>query len=286
MNGATPSQIPPPVAARGQEPAPGPGPAGGWRRLGARVCRLGALALVLGVVTTARAAETTNTWTAAFDAANRLYEQARYREAAAAYEALLAQGLASPALYFNLGNAWFKAGEAGRAILNYRLAERLAPRDPDIRANLRLTRELVHGQPPPSPPWWRRLSRRFTLNEWAGATGVALWLCFGALGLGELRADRRRLARRWAAGFGAVALLAGAALWGQWLERRLRVEAVVVAKQAVVRYGPLEVSPELQKVEDGTELEVLDQKDGWLQVGGLARGTGWIRQSEVLLVPP
>jgi tetratricopeptide (TPR) repeat protein len=250
------------------------------------VCRLGALALVLGVVTTARAAETTNTWTAAFDAANRLYEQARYREAAAAYEALLAQGLASPALYFNLGNAWFKAGEAGRAILNYRLAERLAPRDPDIRANLRLTRELVHGQPPPSPPWWRRLSRRFTLNEWAGATGVALWLCFGALGLGELRADRRRLARRWAAGFGAVALLAGTALWGQWLERRLRVEAVVVAKQAVVRYGPLEVSPELQKVEDGTELEVLDQKDGWLQVGGLARGTGWIRQSEVLLVPP
>jgi tetratricopeptide (TPR) repeat protein len=223
---------------------------------------------------------------AAFDQANRLYEQGQFTNAATAYQNLIRAGHDSATLYFNLGNAWFKAGEAGRAILNYRLAERLAPRDPDIRANLRLTRDLVHGQPLPPPPWWRRLSRRFTLNEWAGATGAALWLCFGALVLGELRADRRRLARRWAAGFGLVALLAGGALWGQWLERRLRVEAVVIAKQAVVRYGPLEVSPELQKVEDGAELEVLDQKDGWLQVGGLARGTGWIRQSEVLLVPP
>ncbi len=285
MSGATPPGISRPHATRGRAPAPVRGSGGGWRRPGALLGLLGALALA-ALAATAPAAETTNTWTAAFDAANRLYEQARYREAAAAYEALLAQGLASPALYFNLGNAWFKAGEAGRAILNYRLAERLAPRDPDIRANLRLTRDLVHGQPLPPPPWWRRLSRRFTLNEWAGATGAALWLCFGALVLGELRADRRRLARRWAAGFGLVALLAGGALWGQWLERRLRVEAVVIAKQAVVRYGPLEVSPELQKVEDGAELEVLDQKDGWLQVGGLARGTGWIRQSEVLLVPP
>lgn len=224
--------------------------------------------------------------TAAFDAANRLYEQARYREAAAAYEALLAQGVVSPALYFNLGNAWFKAGEAGRAILNYRLAERLAPRDPDIRANLHLTRELVRGQPPPSPPWWQRWSRWLTLNEWAGIAGAGVWLGFGALVWGELRPDRRRFCRRWAAGFGGLALLAGAALAEQAQARWLRVEAVVVAKEAVVRYGPLEVSPELQKVEDGTELVVLDQKDDWLQVTGLPRGPGWIRQSDVLVLPP
>lgn len=227
-----------------------------------------------------------DTRTAAFDAANRLYEQARYREAAAAYEALLAQGVVSPALYFNLGNAWFKAGEAGRAILNWRLAERLAPRDPDIQANLRLTRELVRGQPPPAPPWWRRWSRRLTLNEWAGLAGAGVWLGFGALVGGELWPGRRRFCRRWATAFGGLALLAGAALAEQAAARWLRVEAVVVAREAVVRYGPLEVSPELQKVEDGTELVVLDQKDHWLQVTGLPRGTGWIRQDDVVVVPP
>ncbi len=262
--------------------------AAGWLRFRGRGCvwLLGLGLLAGGGDSPLRAGEEPDPRIAAFDAANRLYEQGRYREAAAAYEALLAQGIVSPALYFNLGNAWFKAGAAGRAIGNYRLAERLAPRDPDIRANLRLTRELVRGQPPPAAPWWRRGSQRLTLDEWAGVTGGAVWLGFGALVWGELRPARRRLCRRWAAGSAALAMVAGAALAVQWAERRLRVEAVVIAREAVVRYGPLEVSPELQKVEDGTELVVLDQKDHWLQVTGLPRGTGWIRQTDVWVLPP
>ncbi len=223
---------------------------------------------------------------AAFDTANRLYEQARYREAAAAYQALLDQGVVSPALHFNLGNAWFKAGEAGRAIIQYRLAARLTPRDPDIRANLRLTRELVRGAPPPDPPWWRRVADWLTPREWGVLTTVAVWLCFGTLTAGELQARRRGAWRRVALGAGVVAVVAGAALAGQWCERRLRLEAVVVVKEAVARYGPLAVSPELQKAGDGTELRVVDQKDGWLQVTGLPHGSGWIQQTDVMLLPP
>lgn len=255
-----------------------------WRRYG-RVAGLAWL-MVGGLAAGAPAPPAREALTAAFDAANRLYEQARYREAAAAYQALLDQGVVSPALHFNLGNAWFKAGEAGRAILQYRLATRLAPRDPDIHANLRLTRELVRGAPPPAPPWWRRVAAWFSLQEWGTLTAGAVWLCFGALTAGELQARRRGAWRRVALGAGAVAALAGAALAGQWFERRLRLEAVVVVKEAVVRYGPLAVSPELQKAADGTELRVLDQKDGWLQVSGLPRGLGWIQQTDVALVPP
>src|SRR6266699_3853607 len=90
----------------------------------------------------------------AFDQANRLYEEGKFTEAAAAYEKMLRQGQASPALYFNLGNAFFKAGQVGRAVLNYRLAERLAPRDPDVRANLKFARNSVG--PAPTPNWWQR----------------------------------------------------------------------------------------------------------------------------------
>src|SRR5580765_1961801 len=68
----------------------------------------------------------------AFDQANRLYEQGKYAMAATAYEKLLQSEPASPALYFNLGNAWFKAGQSGRAIAAYRQAEMLAPRDPNL----------------------------------------------------------------------------------------------------------------------------------------------------------
>ena len=68
---------------------------------------------------------------ASFDQANRLYEQGKYADAIVAYRGLLGQKQSSAALYFNLGNAFFKSGNTGEAIINYRLAQRLAPRDPD-----------------------------------------------------------------------------------------------------------------------------------------------------------
>jgi len=223
---------------------------------------------------------------ALFDAANRLYEQGKYREAAAAYEQLLAQGRANAALYFNLGNAWYKAGEAGRAILNYRLAERLAPRDPDIQANLRLTRELVRGGPAPARSLWQRGIHALTPGEWGFLTLFCTWLCFGALTVTELWPGRLGACRRWAAVAGVLAVAAGTCLAAQWFTDRRRPEAVVTAKEAIVRYGPLPVSRELQKVTDGAELIVLDEKDGWLQVGGLPRGPGWIQAADVALLPP
>src|SRR5204862_132447 len=79
-----------------------------------------------------------------------------FAEAAAAYEKIVAGGRVSSALYFNLGNALFKSGRIGRAIANYRLAEQLAPRDPDIRANLRFARNHVNGVEARLPAWWRR----------------------------------------------------------------------------------------------------------------------------------
>src|SRR5262245_10878323 len=73
---------------------------------------------------------------AAFEQANRLYEQGKFAEAAAAYEQLIHSGHRSAALFYNLGNAWFKAGQQGRAIAAYRQAEKWNPRDPNLNFNL------------------------------------------------------------------------------------------------------------------------------------------------------
>src|SRR5262245_21337339 len=71
-----------------------------------------------------------------FDSANRLYEQGKFSDAAAAYEQLIQSGTVSSAIYFNLGNAYFKSGQLGHAIAAYRDAQLIAPQDPDVRANL------------------------------------------------------------------------------------------------------------------------------------------------------
>ena len=71
-------------------------------------------------------------------AANQLYEAGHYPEAIQMYEQLLDQGLEDSALLYNLGNAYYQQSDTVQAIINYQHAAQLAPRDPDIRANLEL----------------------------------------------------------------------------------------------------------------------------------------------------
>src|ERR1017187_2059370 len=75
-----------------------------------------------------------------FNAANRLYAEGKYSDAANRYGIILQSGGVSPALLFNAGNAEFKSGHLGKAIAAYRRAELLAPRDSEIRANLGFVR--------------------------------------------------------------------------------------------------------------------------------------------------
>jgi Flp pilus assembly protein TadD len=72
--------------------------------------------------------------------ANQLYENGRYTEAVQAYQQLVDQSFRGSSLYYNLGNAYYKQGDLGRAIVAYLRAEKLAPRDSEIRVNLDVAR--------------------------------------------------------------------------------------------------------------------------------------------------
>ena len=74
---------------------------------------------------------------------NSFYQEERYSEAVKAYEQLVAMGVKSGPLYYNLGNAYFRIGTKGKAILNYERALQLLPRDADVKSNLDYARSLV-----------------------------------------------------------------------------------------------------------------------------------------------
>jgi len=228
----------------------------------------------------------------AFDQANRLYEQGKYGEAAAAYEKLLQSYSNSPALFFNLGNAWFKAGQSGRAIAAYRRAESLAPRDPSLRFNLNFVRKKVSGSEMAPTESWRHWLSALTLNEWAALAMAAFWLWFLLLALRELRPAVRKTLSGYTATTGLVWLVLAAGLTAAYYEHSRVKEAVVVATNAVVRYGPLEESQVFYQLRDGSEVRVLDEKDlavgdkkqSWLQVQDATRRIGWVQRDQVLLL--
>jgi tetratricopeptide (TPR) repeat protein len=245
--------------------------------------RLVLLSLVLGLACKVSAASPASL-AAEFDSANKLYEQGRFREAATAYEQLVQSGSVSAALQFNLGNAFFKASQIGRAIAAYRQAERLDPRDPDIRANLQFARNQIQGPTLP-PTRWQRWLGRLTVNEWAALAALALWVWLALLTVAQWRPGLKQTLRGYSFASGIPAAVLCLCLAAVLSLRYATPTAVVTAQDAIAHNGPLDESPAAFTVHDGAELRVLDAKEQWLQVSAGPQRLGWLRRDQVTLPP-
>lgn len=218
-----------------------------------------------------------------FDLANRLFAEGKFAEAATAFDHLLESGGVSAAVYFNRGNAFFKAGQLGRAVSSYLEGQKLSPRDPDLKANLQIVRTQVQGGTPrPIDPWTRWI-RALSLGEWCWLTTICVWVFFGWLALAQKRSE---IGRRFRGGMLAEAMLGvflGICALSLYVNQYSNPPAVVIAGEADIRNSPFEEAQSAFKVRDGVELAVLDRKDGWLQVFDPAQRLGWINAKQVLI---
>jgi len=221
--------------------------------------------------------------TAAFDAANKFYAEGKYMEAVGAYEKILETGRASSAIYFNLGNAFFKSGQIGHAIAAYRQAESISPRDPDLRANLQFARNQVQG-PTLRPRLWESWLGRLSLNEWTWLASGAIWLTFALLTVRWLWPSVARSLTNWTWLAAVIAVLLTSCAFAALVTGSTARTAFIIVTEAAVRTGPFEESPNAFTVRDGAELRVLDRKGDWLQVTDGTRRVGWVKQ-DALVIP-
>lgn len=68
--------------------------------------------------------------------AEKLYADKKYQETITIYDSLIKSGYHSFKLYYNLGNAYYKHNELGKAIYHYELARKLEPQNKDVKTNL------------------------------------------------------------------------------------------------------------------------------------------------------
>lgn len=240
------------------------------------------IALLTAIVALALAgiarADTGNT---TFDEANRLFSEGRYTDAAVAYETLARkQGWSAPLLY-DLGNAYAQEGNVGRSVLNYERAHVLAPRDPDIAANLAYVRTTA-GLPIPVLPWYQTVARFFTPTIWTFFAVLSLWLA----GAG-LAATRRWRSRRLAYATALAALvgvMSGAAT--VVLDRDLNHAVVVETKSAPVRVSPFDTAASETTVSEGQDVSIIGHHGDFLRVRDGQGRTGWVESNKVQPVVP
>ena len=210
-----------------------------------------------------------------FESANQLYETERFSEAQELYQQLISHGVWDARVFYNLGNTYFKQGDLGQAILNYRLAQRLAPRDPDIRDNLLFAQSQI--QDPIDFTDETILSRltRFaqewlSLNEMATAT-LFFWfsttLVFIAYTYVYKQQNWLALLTQAALVLSALLLLGGIfSLSGRLYIENIRPQGIILFDEVDVSSGPGEQYVVEFSLHSGAEVSVLEERNDWTRL--------------------
>ena len=214
-------------------------------------------------------------------AANVLYEHSLYADAVSSYVDLVDSGVSSSDLYYNLGNAYFRSGDLGRALLSYKRAAQIDPGDGDIRANLDLVRGrtvdgLGPGDEPRLAPFARAIRASITAGG-VGAAALALWsetilLSFLLWRIGPGRTRRR--VRNALAVVTPLLVLALLALVSTSYADDPNA-GVVVADEVTLFSGLGESYIRELTLHSGTEVAIVETRRGWLRIavpGGETQG--------------
>jgi hypothetical protein len=214
-----------------------------------------------------------------FKSANQLYDAGKFAEAAAIYQKI--EPKTAP-VYYNLGNAQFREGKLGLAILDYERARRLAPRDPDVLANLKFAEQRLDVDAVNAPPRaWQRFLRSViesrTSTEWGVYELLALWLTAMAVGawlyIPRLRTGLLEIAMAGFVGFAASVF----ALGHEVVSDRAAPAAVVVARETEARFAPVADSTTHFKLAEGTRVVIREDRGQWLFVERADGQQGWVK---------
>jgi len=215
----------------------------------------------------------------AFAKANQDYSEGRFQEAVDSYQGLVTSGHWSANLFYDLGNAWFRLGNFGEAILNYERALALDPHHPEAAANLALVRDESRALELKR----NRLERYIgtgTSTQYSIAASIAFWLAlFGAARLFFLR--RRSVALVSLIIFSTV-VLAGTvfALYSLETGSKGRDLAIVTGKNVQARLATADNANSVLALPPGSEIQVLSQRGDWLYAALPNDLRGWIPASE------
>lgn len=223
-----------------------------------------------------------------FEQGNRHYREGQYEQAVLAYESVLRSQKESAAVYFNLGNAYYKLNQIGPAIYHFEKALLLDPNDREIKDNLAMAQKMqIDSFEPVSKLGLGAVVSGITsamhYDSWAwAAAGIAslafLFFCVYFYS-GRSRVKRFFFAAVFAC-IGLMVLCIGAAGF-----EKMRVEnerfAIVFAQVASVKSEPMPDGSEVVRVHEGTKVGIVEFIEGWHKVELPDGNQGWIASEAI-----
>ena len=224
--------------------------------------------------------------------ANDSYAAGNWQDAVESYSSVESLGLESAALYCNLGNAWYKAGDVAKAILYYERALKLDPSYSDARYNMTVVSDYIQDRIEPVPEfilktWARNLCYALDSDAWAVAGLVFLAVVAVSLLLLFLSAS---LAWRRTGFFAAIVFFLfsltslSCAFW-QKADYSRKDGAIIMAPVVSVKSSPSsEASTDLFILHEGTKVLILDEVGDWRNIELADGRQGWMQSADMEII--
>src|SRR6266436_538493 len=218
-----------------------------------------------------------------FAKANEEFAQGHFKEAISGYEALVRAEQWSANLFYDLGNAYFRTGDFGRAILNYERALALERHHPEATANLQIARDEARALEL-QQSWQERYLQFASVNQYSTTAAVAFWA--GALCIVALIFASRRSVRLIALSILSLSVFALAifAIYEIDHGSKGRALAVVTGSDVQARLATADTANSVLALPPGSEIKILNTRGDWVYAALPNNLRGWIPATSAELV--
>jgi tetratricopeptide (TPR) repeat protein len=223
--------------------------------------------------------------------ANQAYKSKNYEKAIDAYEKVLNEGYESSQLYYNLGNAYYKYGLLGKAILNYERALRLNPQNEDAIYNLKIANAHAIDKINAVPKfflaeWWDYLLELFPINTIAIITAglFVLLLFFIWLFFYGKTANGKKLGFTLGSVTFAFLLFFAFLYFGKAKQVSTEKYGIILAKEITVKVSPDENAKAAFILHEGTKFLLEDKVGNWGNIKLADGKEGWAPLSSFELI--
>ncbi|MEO5717775.1 MAG: tetratricopeptide repeat protein [Chthoniobacterales bacterium] len=207
--------------------------------------------------------------------ANADYAAGKFPTAITAYETLVQSRQWNPTLFYDLGNAYFRKGDSGRAILNYERALALDSNHAEARANLQLVRDQARALEL-APGWLESRLGFLTRDQYTWLAAVAFWIA-AAIFCGLYFARRRAVVWIFALVLsGAISAAAAFAVYQLETGSAGDNLAIVTKKNIQARLATAESAGTVLLLPAGSEIKILSTRGEWSYAALPNDLRGWI----------
>lgn len=220
--------------------------------------------------------------------AETAYSQEDYTQVIALYEDILTNYGASGEIYYNLGNAYYKAGKIALAILNYERALLINPGDKDIRFNLEVAklRKVDRIEPLDEfllTQWFRSIQNLFSVDTWASVGIACFVLLIGCLIFFFFSKWMKLKKIGFYTGIIFLFIVICSNLFA-WNQKKAIVErrgAIIFAPTVTIKSSPDASGTDLVNLHEGTKVFIKSTLGEWNEIELEDGNVGWIPQKDL-----